>query len=70
MDRRELLKSAGSVAGLAVASVMARPTGAAEKCDKEKPRICFKDEEEFLGPDGKSAKGPWGYFSAGNQGIP
>jgi hypothetical protein len=52
MDRRELLKSAGSIAGLAAVSVVARSTGAAEKCDKGKPRICFQDEE-FLGPDGK-----------------
>ena len=44
MDRRELLKTAGSVAGLAAATAIA-PTADAAPTDAGKPKIHFQDEE-------------------------
>jgi hypothetical protein len=52
MDRRTLLKTAGSAAGLAAVGAVTGAAGAAEKCASEKPCIKFKNEQ-FYGADGK-----------------
>lgn len=51
MDRRTLLKAAGSAAGLAVVGATGM-AGADDKCGKDKSKICFKNEQ-FYGSDGK-----------------
>ena len=51
MDRRELLKTAGSVAGLAAATAII-PTADAAPTGASKPKIHFQDKD-LLGPDGK-----------------
>jgi len=52
MDRRTLLKAAGSAAGLAVVGAAGGSARAAEKCSKDKSKICFKNEQ-FYDSDGK-----------------
>jgi hypothetical protein len=52
MDRRELLQTAGSIAGLAAVAAIARTADAAPKTDAGKPKIRFTDED-LAGPDGK-----------------
>ena len=52
MDRRTLLKAAGSAAGLAVVGAAAGSAKAAERCRKDKSKICFKNEQ-FDDSDGK-----------------
>ena len=52
MHRRELLKTAGSAAGLAAVTAIAQTTDAAPKTDGRKPTIHFQDKD-LLGADGK-----------------
>jgi D-lyxose ketol-isomerase len=52
MDRRELLKTAGLVAGAVATSGIAGGANAAECCSEGKPKPCFKNED-FYGADGK-----------------
>jgi hypothetical protein len=51
MNRRQLLKTARSAAGLTALGAVARAAAAAEKCGQNKPGICFKNEE-FYDADG------------------
>ena len=46
MDRRTLLKAAGSAAGLAMVGA-ARSVGAEEECSEKKKKISFKNEQFY-----------------------
>lgn len=52
LDRRSLLKAAGTTAGLAAVGAAAPGTSGAEPCAAKKPCIHFKNEQ-FYGADGK-----------------